>query len=65
MTLNELPQEIQDKLNKMRSLLHEDEHRNNAYNVILVNKEGTRYFFAKRVSECWSDDKGQIGRAHV
>lgn len=58
MTLNELPQEIQDKLNEMRSHLHEDEHRNDAYNVVLVNKEGTRYFFAKRVCECWSDDKG-------
>ena len=58
MTLNELPQEIQDKLNEMRSHLNEDEHRNDAYNVILVNKEGTRYFFAKRVCESWNDDKG-------
>ena len=57
MTLNELPQEVQDKLNEMRSHLHETEKVNGAYHIILVNKEGTRYFVARRCCIGWVDKR--------
>lgn len=58
MTLSDLPQEIQDKLNEERKLLHEKWKRNEAYYVSFANKEGTRYFRARRVCKSWNDDKG-------
>lgn len=58
MRLQDLPQEVQDELNAQRVLLQEKEKRNDAYNFVVVNTEGTRYFTAHRVCECWNDDKG-------
>ena len=58
MTLNELPQEIQDKLVAERAELHEKWHKNDAYNICFVNDEGTRYFSATRICLEWNDNKG-------
>ena len=48
MTLQELPQEIQNELNAKRANLYKDWFQNDAWNVVFTNKEGTRYFSAYR-----------------
>lgn len=57
MKLQELPKEIQEQLARERAQLSKRQ-RNTAYDVLLYNREGTRYFYAHRVSQSWSDDKG-------
>lgn len=57
MNLSELPTEIQNELLEKRSHLHETEKRNDAYNILLVNKEGTRYFMARRCCIGWVDKR--------
>lgn len=57
MTIQELPKEIQEELAQQRAQLS-GKTVNTAYDVQLYNESGTRYFRAHRVSESWSDDKG-------
>ena len=49
MKFNELPIKFQESLNKERENL-KGVHRNNAYEVLLYNSNGTRYFSARRKS---------------
>lgn len=56
MNLSDLPQEIQDQLLKEREELWTTMKKNDAWNIVLVNKSGTRYFRAWRQNdfERWS-----------
>lgn len=58
MTLSELPQTIQDELIAKRKELHNTWKRNDSYHILFTNEEGTRYFQADRISECYTDNKG-------
>lgn len=57
MKLTDLPTEIQNELNEKRLHLHETMKVNGAYNITLVNKEGTRYFMAHRHCIGWADQR--------
>ena len=57
MNFNELPQDVQERLNNERKELCK-KNLNTPYEVRLYNKEGTRYFAARRVCKVWADDKG-------
>lgn len=57
MNFNELPQDVQDRLNNERKELCK-KNLNTPYEVRLYDKEGTRYFAARRVCKVWADDKG-------
>ena len=57
MKISELPQDVQDRLNNERKELCK-KNLNTPYEVRLYNKEGTRYFAARRVCKVWADDKG-------
>ena len=57
MKFSELPVETQDRLNKERNLL-KNKCINEAYTIYFTNQDGTRYFYAKRRSIDWSNDKG-------
>lgn len=57
MKFNELPIEVQEKLNAERFELY-NHQINNKYEVLLYNPSGTRYFYAKRHQNSWHDDKG-------
>jgi len=58
MNLIDLPQEIQEQLREDRKQLHTTMAVNDPYNIIMVNREGTRYFEARRICQSWSDNKG-------
>ena len=58
MKLNELPQEIQDKMRDERKSLVKTWHRNDPYYICFVNEDGTRYFEASRHCYDWSNDRG-------
>ena len=58
MKLSELPDEVQQKLNKKRTELS-SKRVDTAYRVLLYNKEATRYFEAIRCFNPWNDDKGK------
>lgn len=51
MTLNDLPQEIREKLVAERTTLCEKWYRNTAWEVCFVNEDGTRYFHAYRKND--------------
>ena len=53
----DLPIETQQRLNCERLNLH-NRSINSAYEVLLYNQPGTRYFHARRHQNSWSDDKG-------
>lgn len=57
MNFSELPQEVQDKLNRERKELCKKNH-NTPYEVVLYNEDGTRYFHARRCCKVWADTKG-------
>lgn len=57
MKFNELPMEFQERLNEKRKEL-KGIKRNTPYQVLVYNEAGTRYFYAYRVCEAWSDNKG-------
>ena len=48
MNLNELPQNIQDQLREERTQLYINWRKNTSHEICFTNKEGTRYFYAKR-----------------
>ena len=53
----DLPIETQQRLNCERLNLR-NRSINNAYEVLLYNQPGTRYFHARRHQNSWYDDKG-------
>lgn len=57
MKFSELPTDTQQRLNDERSKLS-NRTINNAYEVLLYNKSGTRFFSARRHQSSWQDDKG-------
>lgn len=57
MKFNELPIETQQRLNRERLELYK-QSINSAYEVLLYNQAGTRYFHARRHQYSWNDDKG-------
>lgn len=57
MTFNELPIETQEHLNKEREDL-KGKSVNTPYMIHLYSKDGSRYFYARRVCEAWSNTKG-------
>ena len=52
MRYSELPQQVQDSLTSEQSLLHLKQV-NTAYEVLVYNKTGTRFFHARRVQSSW------------
>lgn len=52
MRFSELPQQVQDSLTSEQSLLHLKQV-NTAYEVLVYNKSGTRFFHARRVQSSW------------
>lgn len=54
---NRHPTDTQQRLNDERSKLS-NRTINNAYEVLLYNKSGTRFFSARRHQSSWQDDKG-------
>ena len=58
MLLSELPIEIQEILRAERLTLCEKWYKNTGYEVCLVNKEGTRYFYAIRKQFEYTNDRG-------
>ena len=52
MRFSELPQQVQDSLTSELNLLHLKQV-NTAYEVLVYNKTGTRFFHAKRVQSSW------------
>jgi hypothetical protein len=57
MKFSDLPIEIQQRLNSERLNLR-NSSINSAYEVLLYNKSGTRFFSARRHQSSWQDDKG-------
>ena len=57
MKFNELPASTQQRLNDERSKLS-NRTINNAYEVLLYNQSGTRFFSARRHQSSWQDNKG-------
>lgn len=57
MKFSELPTDTQQRLNDERSKLS-NRTINNAYEVLLYNQSGTRFFSARRYQSSWQDDKG-------
>lgn len=57
MTFKELPSETKKRLLEEQAQLHK-KNVNTPYCVRIYNFLGTRYFYARRVCEAWSDDKG-------
>lgn len=57
MKFNELPESIQQRLNDERLKLS-NRVINNAYEVLLYNQSGTRFFHARRKQSSWQDNKG-------
>ena len=57
MKISELPADTQQRLNDERSKLG-NRMINNAYEVLLYNQSGTRFFSARRQQSSWQDDKG-------
>ncbi len=57
MKFNDLPIEVQQRLNLERLNLC-NVSINNAYEVLLYNQQGTRYFYARRHQNSWYDEKG-------
>ena len=57
MKFNELPMEIQEQLNSERDAI-KGKCINTPYEIHIYNADGTRYFYAHRVSISWNDDKG-------
>ena len=53
----DLPIDTQQRLNCERLNLR-NRSINNAYEVLLYNQPGTRYFHARRHQNSWYDDKG-------
>lgn len=47
-----MPQQVQDSLTSEKSLLHLKQV-NTAYEVLVYNKTGTRFFHARRVQSSW------------
>ena len=54
MKISELPKDKAEKLLKAQKALHVTMREDNSYHVVRVNKEGTRYFEAHRVSMSYS-----------
>ena len=52
MRFTDLPQQVQDALTSEMSHLHLKQV-NTAYDVLVYNKTGTRFFHAKRVQSSW------------
>ena len=52
MRFSELPQQVQDSLTSEQSLLHLKQV-NTAYEVLVYNKTGTRFFNARRIQSSW------------
>ena len=52
MRFSELPQQVQESLTSEQSHLHLKQV-NTAYEVLMYNKAGTRYFSARRVQGSW------------
>lgn len=57
MKLSDLSQSWQDQL-KASQLLLCQKNRNTPYEVTRYDKNGTRYFYARRCCKSWNDDKG-------
>ena len=57
MRFSELPQQVQDSLTTELSLLHLKQV-NTAYEVLVYNKPGTRFFHARRIQSSWQDNNG-------
>lgn len=57
MKFSELPIKTQQRLIKEQSDLC-NHSRNDAYEVLLYNQSGTRYFYARRHQAPWCDGKG-------
>ena len=56
MKFNELPSDKQQALNREREQL-KGKCTNTPYVIHIYNAEGTRYFYARRCCEAWSDPK--------
>lgn len=59
MKFSELSQQVQEALTKEKGLLHLKKV-NTAYEVLVYNKTGTRFFNAKRVQSSWQDNNGNF-----
>lgn len=57
MTFQELPQETQEQL-RIEQLDLVKRNRNTAYEVHIYDALGSRYFYARRICQAWSDTKG-------
>ena len=57
MRFTDLPQQVQDALTSEMSHLHLKQV-NTAYEVLVYNKTGTRFFNARRVQSSWQDSNG-------
>lgn len=57
MKFSELPIDVQNALSEDKQKLHE-KRVNDAYNIRLYSKDGSRYIFAKREQSAFSNDKG-------
>lgn len=57
MKFSELPIDTQQKLNDERLKLS-NRSINDAYEVLLYNQSGSRFFYARRHQRPWQDDKG-------
>lgn len=57
MKFSELPIDTQQRLNDERLKLS-NRSINDAYEVLLYNQSGSRFFYARRHTRPWQDDKG-------
>lgn len=57
MKFSELPIDTQQRLNDERLKLS-NRSINDAYEVLLYNQSGSRFFYARRHKRPWQDDKG-------
>lgn len=57
MTFNELPRDVQEYLTIQKKALC-GKSINTPYKILIYNEAGTRYFYAQRKQNEWSDDKG-------
>lgn len=56
--LQDLPEDIRERLQAERAELHNKWKTNTSYNIMFTNVEGTRYFAAHRRCIGWYDLKG-------
>lgn len=68
-TLSDLPESVEKEMRESRLNLKNEWKRNDSYHVLLVNEDGTRYFFANRKNDfggssstysCWHISYGKV-----